>query len=71
MSNPRLTGPHAVAASFFNGHEHPLSTLARLLADHAERTGMGPGEAAEFFAKQAETLVREAQDSLERSVFGV
>lgn len=62
--------PHDVAASFFNGYEHPMATMARLLADHADLAGMDRYEAAEFFAKQAEALVKEAQDSLERSVFG-
>jgi hypothetical protein len=71
MTDKRLTGPHAIAASMFNGHTHPLSTLANLLADHANREGMDWHEAVEFFRREADRLVAEAEDGLERRFFGV
>jgi len=66
-----MNGPHAIAASMFNGYTHPLDTLAALLAREASEQGLDPSEAAELFAREAAELIRLAMDKHERIVFNV
>ena len=65
-----MNGPHALEASYFNGHEHPVDTLAGLMARQAELEGKDPSEAESFFRAEAEALVKAAMDQHSSMVFG-
>ena len=55
-----MNGPHALEASYFNGYEHPVETLAGIMARYMREED--PSAAEKFFRAEAEMLVRSAVD---------